>query len=397
MKRTLPVIFIIIFAAISYANPFSTYKEHLGLSDAKQDSFYVINPVVRKSMYFNSVLEINVENRFSLPLLAYDPNGVVIMDNNLASATQTILNDDLYIRVTSSDQIGRTDITYTVYADTLFEVQTSDTFTLTVDDPAYSWIEMGSAYSFLPQYCVGIDTIKWKAATHFSFGTDSMYLKQIEFGFQEEEMVDWKLVEFNEVPTDILIGDMADSLLCSANEPSYVEFDYIQSNFTDTYFSGDVALVFSSDGNFMSMDPNAESSGTWIYAELEDYDYWELANSYTPDYNGAWYMRMQVYNLTTGIEETYYSGNISNFELHQNYPNPFNPTTEINFTLKHNSVTKLTVFNSNGEVVKVLNVGRLEKGSHSFSFDGQDLNSGLYFYQLEVNGVRSTKKMILMK
>ncbi|MCK5760635.1 MAG: T9SS type A sorting domain-containing protein, partial [Candidatus Delongbacteria bacterium] len=74
-----------------------------------------------------------------------------------------------------------------------------------------------------------------------------------------------------------------------------------------------------------------------------------------------------------------------------------NPTTEINFTLNHNSLAKLTVFNSSGEVVKTLNNSKLSKGHHSFSFEGNDLNSGLYFYQLEVDGVRSTKKMILMK
>ncbi|MCK4980942.1 MAG: T9SS type A sorting domain-containing protein [Candidatus Delongbacteria bacterium] len=395
IRSRIILFFIIALVTTVCANPFSTYKEYLGLSDAKLDSFYVVDPVISKSMFINDTLDVYVENRFNLFLPAYEPDSVSIVDDSLITAKQILIDGELYVRVISNDKIGRTDVTYTVFADTLFENQTSDTFTLTVDDPAFDWIEFGSAYSFQQEYCIGIADTIWKAATHFSLGTDSIHLKQIEFGFAMEEMVDWKLVWFDEEPTDSLLGDMADSVLCSAVGPTYIEGSYIDSNFTDTYLTGEIALVFSSEGNFMSLDPSGESSNTWIWDETNG---WALANSYTSAYDGAWYMRLQVYNVTTtGINETYYSGTISNFELQQNYPNPFNPTTEINFTLNHNSLAKLTVFNSSGEVVKALNNSKLAKGRHSFSFDGQDLNSGLYFYQLEVDGVRSTKKMILMK
>ena len=384
-------------------NPFSFYKGDMELNEAKNDSFFVVDPVIRISMYKNDVDTVNVENRFNFYIPDYKEDAVEIADTTFISAAeQTIIDGRLYISITSKDTIGRTELSYTVYpdsliyVDSLYDKSVTDTFTVSVEDPAFQWIEWGSIYN--PQHTLGTKDSSWKAATYFSFDTDSIYLKEIEFGFLEEEMVEWKLVEFDGVPTDIIWGDMSDSILCSAAKPTYIDHDYFETNSIDsTYFTGEVALVFSSDGNFMTMDPNGTSSNTWIYADVEDFDHWQLAINVNGAYHGAWYMRLQVFNLTTSSIQTHYSGTISNFDLHQNYPNPFNPTTEINFTLNHNSFAKLKVFNSNGEVVKTLCNGRLVKGYHSFNFDGQDLNSGLYFYQLAVDGVRSTRKMILMK
>lgn len=382
-------------ATLVYANPFSTYKEHLELSDAKQDSFYVVNPIRYRSMAADSILKVYTADIFNAEVLVADP-AVPAEDPSLITASVMLDNtlNDYYIEIVSNEKLGRTNLTYTMYADTNEVYSASDTFVISVDDPTYDWFEWGEKYSFQPEYCVGSESSPWKAATHFSLGTDSLFLKKIEFGFALEEMVDWQLVKFNKVPTDTIINNLADSVFCYGKAPFPIEETYIDSSFANTYISGEIALVFSSEGNFMSLDPNTESLNTWIYAEGYG---WALANSYTSAYDGAWYMRIQVFNLTTSSIETYYSGTISNFNLLQNYPNPFNPTTEINFTLNHNSLAKLRVFNSSGEVVKTLNDGKLAKGYHSFHFDGGDLNSGVYFYQLEVDGVRSTKKMVLMK
>ena len=103
---------------------------------------------------------------------------------------------------------------------------------------------------------------------------------------------------------------------------------------------------------------------------------------------------VSVWSSTVGIQDLPMP---SSTKLEQNYPNPFNPSTEISFTLDHDAHAKLTVFNPKGEIVNTLNNSKVGKGSHSFVFDAKDLNSGVYFYQLEVNGVKSAKKMILMK
>jgi hypothetical protein len=90
------------------------------------------------------------------------------------------------------------------------------------------------------------------------------------------------------------------------------------------------------------------------------------------------------------------------FELSQNYPNPFNPTTMIKFNLKKSMHIKLTVYNMLGQKVKTLVDQKMLAGSHITTWNGQDDNgkilaSGIYYYRLETESFKTTKKMVLMK
>ncbi|OQX93131.1 MAG: hypothetical protein B6I17_04150, partial [Tenericutes bacterium 4572_104] len=88
---------------------------------------------------------------------------------------------------------------------------------------------------------------------------------------------------------------------------------------------------------------------------------------------------------------------IKGYEL-GNYPNPFNPSTAIKFKLQTANFANVAVFNSLG--AKVWESGNMQRaaGNHSISFDGSALNSGVYFYSLELNGKSIlTRKMMLIK
>lgn len=85
------------------------------------------------------------------------------------------------------------------------------------------------------------------------------------------------------------------------------------------------------------------------------------------------------------------------FSLSQNYPNPFNPETTIEFDLQRSGHTLLTVNNLKGEEVARLADGTLDAGSHSFTWNASRVASGVYFYQLNQNGIVATKKMLLLK
>ncbi|MFA7074981.1 MAG: T9SS type A sorting domain-containing protein, partial [Endomicrobiaceae bacterium] len=87
----------------------------------------------------------------------------------------------------------------------------------------------------------------------------------------------------------------------------------------------------------------------------------------------------------------------SEIKLYQNYPNPFNPVTQINFALAKNAQVKLSVYNISGQKVAELVNGTKQAGNHAVDFDGSKLNSGVYYYTLEVDGKSLTQKMILMK
>jgi len=86
------------------------------------------------------------------------------------------------------------------------------------------------------------------------------------------------------------------------------------------------------------------------------------------------------------------------FNLEQNYPNPFNPTTKILFDIQEQSNVTLKIFNSLGEVVTTLINKQLGPGKHEFNFNANNFSSGVYFYELNVNGKwQQTKKMTLVK
>ena len=93
---------------------------------------------------------------------------------------------------------------------------------------------------------------------------------------------------------------------------------------------------------------------------------------------------------------------VKEFTLGQNYPNPFNPSTSINFSLAVDSKVSLRIFDVLGQEVATLVNGQLAAGSQRVSFDASSLNSGVYFYRIDADGIdgqkfSSTRKMILTK
>jgi hypothetical protein len=88
---------------------------------------------------------------------------------------------------------------------------------------------------------------------------------------------------------------------------------------------------------------------------------------------------------------------VKNYSLNQNYPNPFNPTTTISIDLAESGYTLLRVFDVLGREVNRPIDQMMPRGRHAVLFDGRNLPSGVYLYQLDVNGFSAQKKMILMK
>lgn len=94
------------------------------------------------------------------------------------------------------------------------------------------------------------------------------------------------------------------------------------------------------------------------------------------------------------------------FALEQNYPNPFNMSTVINYdvpTLEQKSThVKLAIYNTNGQLVKVLEDRQRTAGHYSVQWNGYDAQghyvaSGIYFYKLIAGDVVITKKLAVMK
>lgn len=89
--------------------------------------------------------------------------------------------------------------------------------------------------------------------------------------------------------------------------------------------------------------------------------------------------------------------NHQNYSLFQNVPNPFSHKTQILFSLAEAGQTKLTVYNSMGQRVKVLLNERKSAGTHQISFSAGNLPDGVYFYQLQSDKFTMVRKMLIQK
>jgi hypothetical protein len=85
------------------------------------------------------------------------------------------------------------------------------------------------------------------------------------------------------------------------------------------------------------------------------------------------------------------------YALSQNYPNPFNPSTTINFTIPNSELVTLKIFNILGNEIATLVDENLPAGAYRYSFDAQNLASGVYLYELKTGNFKEIKKMNLLK
>lgn len=116
------------------------------------------------------------------------------------------------------------------------------------------------------------------------------------------------------------------------------------------------------------------------------------------DYDGAF-----TYSKSINVDVSSFSP--ASYSISQNYPNPFNPSTVINYSLPYESNVKITIYNVNGEVVNELVNGVGNAGNHeiTFSINGLNLSSGVYFYSIRASSLdgkhsfQQTKKMVLIK
>jgi hypothetical protein len=151
----------------------------------------------------------------------------------------------------------------------------------------------------------------------------------------------------------------------------------VQSYIADlSTLGGGSAVVFASGFLTPSANQNGEAFG--IFFALSDGTVGQFPEGVTS---------VEEINSITPID----------FSLSQNYPNPFNPSTTINFTIPGSEFVTLKVYNILGSEVATLVNGNLSAGAYKFSFDAQNLASGVYLYELNAGSFREIKKMNLLK
>ena len=85
------------------------------------------------------------------------------------------------------------------------------------------------------------------------------------------------------------------------------------------------------------------------------------------------------------------------YRLDQNYPNPFNPVTKISYEIPKTSLVTMKIYDVLGKLVEQPVNEVKQAGDYSLTFDGTNLSSGIYYYEIKAAGFTDVKKMVLIK
>ncbi len=214
------------------------------------------------------------------------------------------------------------------------------------------------------------------------------------------------------------------------NNPNYVVADYHTSPADETgaivgYVkhagTGKVDLLVTAitmpDGNnvaFVGPTYSFYDYTTLNFLRLTDEEWKEthLAAALRPDWVNIYLANSNGGNIgqgptlwLTNVEDDENKTEVKSYLTAQNYPNPFNASTIINFNVplnKSNSIVKLVIFNSNGEMIKILVNENLPSGNYLVKWDGtnssgNNVASGVYLYNLVVDNLSYSSKMVMMK
>ncbi len=139
------------------------------------------------------------------------------------------------------------------------------------------------------------------------------------------------------------------------------------------------------------------SAESWVYSKLR-------ATVYVQN-DETWKVQNAATGFLTDLDGTTISVDHPAPELlmvRGNHPNPFNPETVIRYELARDEQVRLSIFDVDGSLVRVLVDGTQTAGQQTAVWDGRDANgrllsSGTYFYRVEAGNESSTHKMVMVK
>ena len=116
------------------------------------------------------------------------------------------------------------------------------------------------------------------------------------------------------------------------------------------------------------------------------------------NYRGFSLNNLSIIKSSNSLDLSNDISKLHSFKLDDNFPNPFNPSTLINFQLGQLSSISLKIYDLRGHLIEtLLDDGIRTAGLYEYTFNGSQLASGIYFYELRVDGSRVNKKMLLIK
>jgi hypothetical protein len=192
------------------------------------------------------------------------------------------------------------------------------------------------------------------------------------FGFQFTMNLNAEIVEF----TDIVSGAI----------------DIDQNNLGFAHYGNNAITLSWHSADAISAD-NDEALFSIILRAKADTELTQILNI------SSEHLRAEAYDENLDILNVILESRNSEgeaFELMQNTPNPFSETTFVRFVLPESGMVNISVFDITGKVVSFMR-SEFPQGLNELRFNSDEIGApGVYFYQVESNGHRETKKMILI-
>jgi PKD repeat protein len=186
------------------------------------------------------------------------------------------------------------------------------------------------------------------------------------------------------------------------------------STFCDTLtFTQDITncdVTFTNANNngqvgFFANSTSTSNAYTWDFGDGNSGSGFATSNTYMA--SGTYYVCLTTSNafdactathcdsvvvVISGIEEQ----EQSNFNLTA-YPNPANNYATISYYLNTDADVRLSVSDITGRMISVIANDHRIRGKHTVSLDAENIESGIYLIQIEVNKRTETKKIIISK
>lgn len=158
----------------------------------------------------------------------------------------------------------------------------------------------------------------------------------------------------------------------------------------------------------ITYDP--EKDGIPLKASLGAHEHWNNAidKQYSRNLGADKGIELVYSKITTGvyIDDPELDASSSSLKLNQNFPNPFSSSTSITYHLSSPSRIKMSVYDSMGRLINILQAEHQPAGEHILVWDGSDSNggqlkTGVYYLVMEAQEksqiYRQTREMLISR
>ena len=146
---------------------------------------------------------------------------------------------------------------------------------------------------------------------------------------------------------------------------------------------------------------NAQQNTEWVINELQGGNYFCGVQAIDHIFAGSMFSNEVQFDITfVGFDDRVVAH--KDFANLVNYPNPFAQSTTITYNILEAGFVQIDIFDLNGKLVSSLVKENRKAGSHTdiwdgdSSYSGKHLDSGIYYYVLQVNDIFISRQKCLL-